>query len=121
MALAKRILLVEDHEDSAKTLARILNTQGDAVTIAGTLSEARAAAAAQPFDVMICDIGLPDGDGSDLMREFTGKYTVEVNVLALEKKEGGSLIAEVTPGGAKAFNFKLVGGPPDDKGLDFSQ
>jgi tetratricopeptide (TPR) repeat protein len=54
-------------------------------------------------------------------QEFTGTYTVEVNVLALEKKEGGSLIAEVKPGGPKNFNFKLVGGPPEDKGLDFSR
>ncbi len=54
-------------------------------------------------------------------QELTGKYTVDVNVLALEKKEGGSLIAEVTPGGPKAFNFKLLGGPPEDKGLDFTR
>ena len=46
---------------------------------------------------------------------------VEANVLALEKKEGGSLIAEVKPMGEKAFNFKLVGGPPADKGLDFNR
>ncbi|HEV3196806.1 MAG TPA: tetratricopeptide repeat protein [Bryobacteraceae bacterium] len=52
-------------------------------------------------------------------QEFTGKYTVEVNVLALEKDDGGSLIAEVTSTGAKTFNFRLVGAPPDDKGLDF--
>jgi tetratricopeptide (TPR) repeat protein len=52
---------------------------------------------------------------------FTGTYTVEVNVLALEKKEGGSLIGEVTPAGAKKFNFRLVGAPPEDKGLDFSR
>lgn len=54
-------------------------------------------------------------------QEFTGKYTLDVNVLALEKKDGGSLIAVVKPGNTKAFNFKLVGGPPEDKGLDFSR
>jgi hypothetical protein len=51
---------------------------------------------------------------------FSGKYTVEGNVLALERKDGGSLIGEVSPGGANEFNFRLVGAPPEDKGLDFS-
>lgn len=54
-------------------------------------------------------------------QEFTGTYTMKVNVVALEKAEGGSLIAEVKPSGPKTFNFKLVGGPPEDKGLDFSR
>ena len=54
-------------------------------------------------------------------QEFSGKYTVEVNVLALERKDGGSLIGTVTPGSAKTFNFRLMGAPPEDKGLDFGR
>lgn len=54
-------------------------------------------------------------------QEFSGTYTVEVNVLALAKNDGGSLIAEVKPSSPKGFNFRLVGGPPEDKGLDFSR
>ena len=54
-------------------------------------------------------------------QEFGGTYTVENNVLALQRKNGGSLIAEVTPGGDKNFNFKLLGGPADDPGLAFSR
>ena len=54
-------------------------------------------------------------------QEFSGTYTVEVNVLALEKKEGGSLIGEVKPGSPKMFNFRMVGAPPEDKGLDFNR
>lgn len=52
---------------------------------------------------------------------FGGNYSVEGNVLALERKDGGSLIAEVTPGGEAKFNFKLLGAPEDDPGLDFSK
>jgi hypothetical protein len=51
--------------------------------------------------------------------DFTGKYTVEGNVLALERKEGGALVGEVSPEGNGKFKFKAVGGPPDDPGLDF--
>ena len=54
-------------------------------------------------------------------QEFGGEYTVEGNVLALERQDGGSLIAEVTSGGNAKFNFKLVGAPGDDPGLDFSR
>jgi len=54
-------------------------------------------------------------------QEFGGTYTIENNVLALQRKNGGSLIAEVTPGGDKNFNFKLLGGPADDPGLTFSR
>ena len=54
-------------------------------------------------------------------QEFGGTYTVEGNVLALERTNGGSLIAAVTPGSKEKFNFKLVGGPADDAGLDFSR
>ncbi len=52
---------------------------------------------------------------------FDGTYSVEGNVLALERKDGGSLIAEVTPAGASQFNFKMLGAPEDDKGLDFQK
>jgi tetratricopeptide (TPR) repeat protein len=54
-------------------------------------------------------------------QEFVGTYTVEKNVLALQRKNGGSLIAEVTPGGERNFNFKLLGGPADDPGLSFTR
>jgi hypothetical protein len=54
-------------------------------------------------------------------QDFGGTYTVEKNVVALQRKNGGSLIGEVTPGGDKSFNFKLVGGPAEDPGLAFSR
>jgi tetratricopeptide (TPR) repeat protein len=54
-------------------------------------------------------------------QELAGKYTVEGHVLALEGTDGGSLIANVTPGAGKKFNFKLLGAPAEDPGLDFSR
>ena len=54
-------------------------------------------------------------------QEFGGAYSVEGNVLALERKDGGSLIAAITPAGEAKFNFKLLGAPDDDPGLDFSK
>jgi len=54
-------------------------------------------------------------------QSFDGKYTVEGNVLALERKDGGSLVATVTPDGDQKFNFKLLGAPQNDPGLNFAQ
>ncbi|MCA9008691.1 MAG: hypothetical protein KDB01_03040 [Planctomycetaceae bacterium] len=54
-------------------------------------------------------------------QKFAGTYSIEGNILALERDEGGSLIAEVTPDGSGKFNFRMLGAPEEDKGLDFSQ
>ena len=53
------------------------------------------------------------------VQEFGGTYTVEGNVLALERKDGGSLIAGVVLDGDRKFSFKLLGGPQEDPGLVF--
>ena len=50
-----------------------------------------------------------------------GKYSVEGNVIALERTGGGSLVAEVTGNDGMRFNFKMVGAPKEDPGLDFSR
>ena len=63
-----RILLVEDHADTSETMARLLTTMGHQVTEAGTVAAALAAVEAAAFDVVVSDLGLPDGDGYDLMR-----------------------------------------------------
>ena len=53
-------------------------------------------------------------------QSFDGTYTVSGNVLALERKEGGSMIAELTDAGPQKFHFKLYGSQ-DDPGLDFTK
>ncbi len=63
-----QILLVEDHEDTARVLGRILRNAGFDVSHAGTVTEARALAGTRPFDLLISDVGLPDGSGLDLMK-----------------------------------------------------
>lgn len=50
---------------------------------------------------------------------FDGTYTLDGNVIALERSGGGSLVAQIDPMEQSKFNFKMVGAPPDDPGLDF--
>ncbi|HUE36685.1 MAG TPA: ATP-binding protein, partial [Candidatus Acidoferrum sp.] len=68
-----RILLVEDHEPTRTTLVGLLLRRRYEVAAAATAAEARALAEARSFDLLITDIGLPDGNGYDLMNELAGK------------------------------------------------
>ena len=65
-----QILFVEDHEDTARVLGRILKNAGFEVSHAANLAKARELAAGRRFDLVISDLGLPDGSGLDLMRDL---------------------------------------------------
>jgi two-component system CheB/CheR fusion protein len=69
-AAALRILLVEDHPDTARIMARLLKAEGHHVTRAASVSSALAAADSGEFDVLMSDLGLPDGSGYDLMEQL---------------------------------------------------
>ncbi len=74
MGKTVRILLVEDHEDTARVLRRVLEHNGFAVMHAPSLTRARELGRAHQFDVVISDLGLPDGNGLDLMRELHASH-----------------------------------------------
>ncbi|WP_161803905.1 PAS domain-containing protein [Gulbenkiania mobilis] len=63
MVDALRILMVEDHADSAEMLALVLRLRGWQVDVAATASEGLALAQQQPYDVLVSDLGLPDESG----------------------------------------------------------
>jgi nitrogen-specific signal transduction histidine kinase/CheY-like chemotaxis protein len=71
------ILLVEDHEDTARVLGRILRNAGFDLSHAGTMAEARALAATRRFDLLVSDLGLPDGSGLDLMRALRDAQAIK--------------------------------------------
>lgn len=64
-----RLLHVEDDPDCRAVTAMTLASVGD-VASAATLAEARAAIQAEPFDLVILDLELPDGDGLDLLPDL---------------------------------------------------
>lgn len=69
-----RLLLVEDHENTLQTLARLLRQDGHQVTAANTIADAQAAGAHGTFDVVISDLGLPDGSGTELMEHLRSAH-----------------------------------------------
>ena len=74
------ILLVEDHVDTAEAMVALLQGLGHRITLAANVAEALAAADAlqgrpdQELDLVVSDLGLPDGSGFDLMRELARRY-----------------------------------------------
>ena len=62
-----KTLLVEDHEESRNTLATLLSRCGHTTTTAASAAEALAALDEKRIEVLICDLGLPDGDGLDVV------------------------------------------------------
>lgn len=65
---ALRLLIVDDHEATRTVLSRLLGRAGHQVTLAASMLEALRAFEGGKFDVVISDLGLPDGSGLDLMR-----------------------------------------------------
>jgi signal transduction histidine kinase/ActR/RegA family two-component response regulator len=75
------LLLIEDHADTAEAMAELLRDLGYRITLAGSVSAGLAAAErAQAsldggrIDLVVSDLGLPDGSGLDLMRALSSRY-----------------------------------------------
>jgi CheY-like chemotaxis protein len=71
---ALRVLLVDDHADTLAILRRLLEQSGHLVTPANTVADAVRAAEEDGFDLLISDIGLPDGTGLDIVRAARARH-----------------------------------------------
>jgi PAS domain S-box-containing protein len=69
-ARALRILLVEDHGVTAKMMRMVLTAEGHTVEAAADVTAAVQLATEHDFELLISDLGLPDGSGHDLLREL---------------------------------------------------
>ncbi|MDP9003976.1 MAG: response regulator [Verrucomicrobiota bacterium] len=69
-----RVLLVEDHEDTNRSLTNLLRRRGYHVHSARSVQSALALAENEQFDVLVSDIGLPDGSGIDLMQKLSADH-----------------------------------------------
>jgi two-component system, chemotaxis family, CheB/CheR fusion protein len=64
---ALRILLVDDHVDTCTVMGKLLAARGHTVTVAHDMKSALERIEAGGFDVLISDVGLPDGSGTELI------------------------------------------------------
>jgi CheY-like chemotaxis protein len=68
------VLLVEDNEATLHVMTKLLERLGHLVTAAPTMAGGLAAARGGTFDLLLSDLGLPDGSGLDLMRELRDQF-----------------------------------------------
>lgn len=73
-AVPLNLLLVEDHASTLKIMTKLLKQFGYNVRGAVSVQDALTAAASSKIDLVISDLGLPDGSGYDLMRELHARY-----------------------------------------------
>ena len=88
-----RVMHVEDHPDFRDLIQILLRSQSDIelVAQAGSLVEARAHTARLEFDVAVLDLGLPDGNGVDLIPDLRqANPDVGVLILSANLDPGGS-------------------------------
>ena len=77
-----RILVVEDHGDTLEALSRLLNHFGHEISTADDAESARDMMNSKRFDVVLCDIALPDGNGYDLIAEAKQKRAFKAVALS---------------------------------------
>src|SRR5438445_2300954 len=78
---ALRILLVEDHRDTRRTLSRLLTHFGHDVVTADNVGSAREIMGLNHLDVVLCDIGLPDGSGYEVAAQARAKGHIKAIAL----------------------------------------
>ena len=111
MARSLRVLLVEDHTDTRMVVTRLLARLGCMVTGAKSVKEALSLADLHSFDLLISDIGLPDGTGLDVMRYMRLNQPIKGIALSgfgqdedLRRSEEAGFTMHLT----KPINFRLL-------------
>ena len=104
-----RVMIVEDHADFRDLMEVLLGRQPDIELLAkaGSLVEARAQAARFELDVAVLDLGLPDGNGVDLIADLR-RASYEVRVLVLSASLDPASIEEARSAGADEILDKLT-------------
>jgi DNA-binding NtrC family response regulator len=98
------VLLVEDEPLLRRQLAAYLERQGAEVTAVSLLAAAREALTALPFEFALLDVNLPDGTGTDLLRE--GAFSANTGVVVMTAEGGVAGAVEAMKLGALSYLTK---------------
>ncbi|HLX06330.1 MAG TPA: ATP-binding protein [Thermoanaerobaculia bacterium] len=101
---ALHVLVVEDHADTAAAVASLLQAIGHRITVAGSVAAALAAADGDWPDLLVSDLGLPDGDGYELMRALAGRRPGLVGIAL----SGYGMTADIAQSREAGFALHLV-------------
>ena len=76
------ILVVDDHDDTLRSMKMLLTRLGYEVLAAENMTDALRIAEEQHFDILLSDIGLPDGSGLELLRRIRAQRKVRALALS---------------------------------------
>ncbi|MGE0077547.1 MAG: response regulator [Bacteroidales bacterium] len=102
-----RILIVDDHPLIAQSLLSIVNDAklGDVVAIATTAKQCLDLVALEHLDLVLLDVNLPDGNGLDICKSITEKYS-QIKVLAITTFSEYTIIRKMLENGASGYILK---------------
>ena len=89
--MSLRVLVVEDDAAIRALLQSALSVEGFDVQTAASLSEASAMLRHAPPDLVLLDLGLPDGDGAELVRQVRQQHTLPIIVVSARHQEAQKL------------------------------
>ena len=103
------VLVVDDQKLFADLVARVLGDAGDinVVAIAGSVAEACAAAREYPADVVLMDFRLPDGNGTDAVRQILAE-SPETKVIMVTASEDEAVFLSAMEAGCAGFLTKSL-------------
>jgi DNA-binding response OmpR family regulator len=99
------VLIVEDHELIGSSLGRALRASGYRTSLAATIAAASNAIASTCPDLVVCDLGLPDGDGLDLVDQLRVHHPC-LPVLVLTARDGEADVVAGLSAGAVDYVTK---------------
>jgi CheY-like chemotaxis protein len=102
--------VVENHQDTLDAIRMFLEAQGHTVHAATDMTSALKNAPSAKFDVLISDIGLPDGDGWELLRRLSAEMPVKAIAMS-----GYGMRADLEKSRAAGFEAHIIKpfGPAD--------
>jgi CheY-like chemotaxis protein len=98
-----RILVVEDHSETLQALSSLLSHFGHEVSVADGARNALSILDSKEFDVVLCDIALPDGSGYDLIAEAKRRRPVKAVAVS-----GFAATEDIERGREAGFDFHLA-------------
>lgn len=102
------ILVVDDEHGIRDLLSEILNDEGHSVDLAENATQARAARAAAPYDLVLLDIWMPDTDGVTLLKEWAAGGLLNMPVIMMSGHATIDTAVEATRIGAFSFLEKPI-------------
>ena len=122
----KSVIIVEDHHEASEVLKRVVLEAFDQPTVstAASVRGGNSLLAAQSYDIALLDIGLPDGNGIELVKVIARHHPETLPIVttifddeshlfeALKAGAGGYLIKGHSPDELKQFLIEAVSGRP---------